>query len=185
MVRMAGGDEAALELLHARYAPLLFGLGRRMLRQQDDVEICVQDAFFNVWKAAGRFDPSRASVKTWLFTVARNRMLQALRDRPETGLSLEDWDAPTAAPDRLERVLAERALDRLSEPARTLVVLAFYRGYSHPELAAHTGLPLGTVKTHLRRALSEMRGTLEPDGPELIPAVLTSETVFTNEAGAA
>ncbi|AWN24513.1 RNA polymerase subunit sigma-24 [Deinococcus irradiatisoli] len=158
---MAGGDEAALAELHRRYAPYLYGLGRRMLRQQDDVETCVQDAFFNAWKAAGRFDPSRASVKTWLVTIAHNRMLQALRDRPDTGLDLEEWDSPTSAPDRIEQVIAQRAVDILGEPERTLVVLAFYKGYSHTELTEQTGLPLGSIKTYLRRALAQMRLHLE------------------------
>ncbi len=161
MTRMAGGDEAALTELHRRYAPYLYGLGRRMLRQQDDVETCVQDAFFNAWKASARFDSSRASVKTWLVTIAHNRMLQALRDRPETGLDLEEWDSPTSAPDRVEQVIAQRAVDTLGEPERTLVVLAFYQGFSHTELTQQTGLPLGSIKTYLRRALAQMRVHLE------------------------
>ncbi|WP_293909764.1 sigma-70 family RNA polymerase sigma factor [Deinococcus sp.] len=161
MARMAGGDESALETLHGRYATYLYGLGRRMLRQQDDIEVCVQDAFFNAWKAAGRFDPGRASVKTWLVTIAHNRMLQALRDRPDVGLSLEEWDAPTAAPDRIEQVIAQRAVDILGEPEKTLVVLAFYQGFSHSELSERTNIPLGSVKTYLRRALSQMRVFLE------------------------
>ena len=161
MSRMAGGDEAALSELHRRYAPYLYGLGRKMLRQQDDVDTCVQDAFFNAWKAAVRFDPGRASVKTWLITIAHNRMLQALRDRPDTHLSLEEWDAPTSAPDRLEQVITQHAVDILGEPEKTLVVLAFYRGFSHSELTEQTGIPLGSVKTYLRRALSQMRVFLE------------------------
>ena len=158
---MAGGDEAALGVLHERYAPYLYGLGRRMLRQQDDVDTCVQDAFFNAWKAAGRFDASRASVKTWLVTIAHNRMLQALRDRPDAGLDLEEWDAPTRAPDRIEQVIAQRAVDTLGEPEKTLVVLAFYQGFSHSELTERTGIPLGSIKTYLRRALAQMRVHLE------------------------
>lgn len=161
MARMAGGDEAALTELHRRYAPYLYGLGRRMLRQQDDVEICVQDAFFNAWKAAGRFDPRRASVKTWLVTIAHNRMLQALRDRPDVGLDLEEWDSPTSSPDRIEQVIAQRAVDTLGEPEKTLVILAFYQGFSHTELTEKTGLPLGSIKTYLRRALAQMRVHLE------------------------
>lgn len=171
MNRMAGGDEAALSTLYGRYAPYLYGLGRRMLRQQDDVETCVQDAFFNAWKAAARFDPGRASVKTWLVTIAHNRMLQALRDRPETGLDLEEWDAPTSAPDRIEQVIAQRAVDILGEPEKTLVVLAFYQGFSHSELKEQTGLPLGSIKTYLRRALAQMRVHLETS---VAPAMGTS-----------
>ncbi|WP_420597088.1 RNA polymerase sigma factor [Deinococcus sp.] len=161
MARMAGGDETALAALHQRYAPYLYGLGRRMLRQADDVDTCVQDAFYNAWKAAARFDPARASVKTWLVTIAHNRMLQALRDRPDVGLSLEEWDAPTRDPDRDTQIIARRAVDTLGEPEKTLVELAYYKGLSHSELTEHTGIPLGSIKTYLRRALAQMRVHLE------------------------
>lgn len=158
---MALGDEEALRELHRRYAPYLYALARRMLAQREDVEQCVQDAFFNVWKAAGRFDPTRASAKTWIVTIAHRRVLQELRDRPDQTLELEEWDAPTQAPDQIDRVLARRAVDSLDGDQRRLVELAFYQGYSHSELAELTGMPLGTVKTRLRAALERMRRRLE------------------------
>ena len=71
--QMAGGDEAALVELHARYARLLTALGYRMLRQREDVDACVQDAFMNAWRHAARFDPSRARAKTWLVSIAHHR----------------------------------------------------------------------------------------------------------------
>lgn len=158
--QMAGGDEGALLELHVRYARLLYALGHRMLRQNDDVDSCVQDAFMNAWRHAARFDPSRARVKTWLVSIAHHRFLQQLRDRPDVGLELEDWDQPTPAPDPTDRVLAARALGVLDAEQRELVELAYYRGHSHSELAALTGLPLGTVKSRLRAALDRMRAVL-------------------------
>ncbi|WP_027460215.1 RNA polymerase sigma factor [Deinococcus murrayi] len=164
--RMAEGDEAALIELHRRYVRLLTALGYRMLRQREDVDACVQDAFFNAWRHAGRFDPSRARAKTWLVSIAHHRFLQQLRDRPEVGLELADWDAPTPAPDHEGRVLVGRALSVLDPAQRELIELAYYRGHSHSELAALTGLPLGTVKSRLRSALERMRGVLRPQGEE-------------------
>ncbi|WP_102127070.1 RNA polymerase sigma factor [Deinococcus planocerae] len=173
--RVAGGHEDALRELHRRHARLLYALGHRMLRQREDVETCVQDAFMNAWRHAARFDPSRASVKTWLVSIAHHRFLQELRDRPDTALELEDWDAPVAAPDPLGRILAGRAVQALDPSQRELVELAYYRGHSHSELAALTGLPVGTVKSRLRAALDRMRrhlsGKAQPD-PSTAPDAL-------------
>jgi RNA polymerase sigma-70 factor (ECF subfamily) len=161
---MAGGQDDALRELHRRHARLLYALGHRMLRQQDDVEVCVQDAFMNAWRHAARFDSSRASVKTWLVSIAHHRFLQQLRDRPDTALELEDWDAPVQAPDPTDRALASRAVQALDAAQRQLVELAYYRGYSHSELATLTGLPIGTVKSRLRAALERMRLYLAQPG---------------------
>lgn len=157
---MAGGTEEALQELHRRYARLLYSLGHRMLRQADDVETCVQDAFMNAWKHAGRFDPKRAKAKTWLVSIAHHRFLQELRDRPDTALEIEEWDTPTSPPDPENQIMAERAVQGLDEAQRTLVELAYYRGYSHSELAIITGLPVGTVKSRLRSAIDRMRTQL-------------------------
>ncbi|MCD0167055.1 MULTISPECIES: RNA polymerase sigma factor [unclassified Deinococcus] len=162
---MAQGREDALQELHRRYARLLYSLGHRMLRQTDDVESCVQDAFMNAWRHAGRFDARRAAAKTWLVSIAHHRFLQELRDRPDTSLEIEDWDAPTAAADPTDRIMAERAVQGLEGTHRELVELAYYRGYSHSELAVITGLPVGTVKSRLRAALDRMRVHLSTGGP--------------------
>lgn len=163
---MAGHDENALRELHQRYARLLYALGSRMLRQPDDVDICVQDAFMNAWRHAERFDPLRAKAKTWLVSIAHHRFLQQLRDRPETGLALEDWDAPTPAPDPADALMAQQAVSVLDDAQRHLVELMYYRGYSHSEVANLTGLPLGTVKSRLRAALGSMRAALNSKGGE-------------------
>lgn len=160
LMQMGLGNEDALRELHRRYSRLLYGLGRKMLRDADDVDICVQDAFMNAWRHASRFDAGRASAKTWLVTIAHRRFLQQLRDRPETGLELEDWDAPTHAPDPVDTVLAGQAVQVLSSEQRQLVELAYYQGHSHAELATLTGLPLGTVKSRLRLALDRMRAAI-------------------------
>lgn len=166
MAQLAGGHEDALRELHRRYAPYLFALGRRMLSGTDDLEACVQDAFISIWRHAARFDPSRASFKTWLITIARRRFLQALRDRKDATLPLEDWDAPTAAAQPLDRIMLGSAVATLDGEQQHLIDLAFYSGYSHQQLADVTGLPLGTVKTKLRTALGKLRAHFENDQPD-------------------
>ncbi|WP_233554360.1 RNA polymerase sigma factor [Deinococcus cavernae] len=158
--RMAAHDESALSELHKRYARLLYALGVRMLRQHEDVESCVQDAFLNAWNHAGRFDVGRAKAKTWLVSIAHHRFLQELRDRPDTPLELEDWDAPTQAPGLINTLMTQQALLALDASQRRLVELAYFQGHSHAALASLTGLPLGTVKSRLRAALDRMRRAL-------------------------
>ena len=161
--QMAHGQQEALRELHRRYAPYLYSMGRRMLRDQGDTESCVQDAFLNAWKAAQRFDRQLASAKTWLVTIAHRRFLQALRDRPDTSLPIEDWDSPTAAADPADTLMAQKAVEVLDVHERQLIELAYYRGHSHAEVAELTGLPLGTVKTRLRAALARMKTHLGGD----------------------
>jgi RNA polymerase sigma-70 factor, ECF subfamily len=163
IARMAQNQQDALRELHERYAPYLYSMGRRMLRDASDTESCVQDAFLNAWKAAARFDPQLASAKTWLVTIAHRRFLQMLRDRPDTSLAIEDWDSPTSSPDQTDKVLAERALGILNTDERALVELAYFKGHSHSELAELMNLPLGTVKTRLRTALGRMKTHLGGD----------------------
>ncbi|WP_407539117.1 sigma-70 family RNA polymerase sigma factor [Deinococcus radiomollis] len=157
IAQMAQGQQDALRELHQRYAPYLYSLGRRMLNDPADTESCVQDAFLNAWKAAVRFDRRLASAKTWLVTIAHRRFLQALRDRKDVGLPIEEWDSPTRSPDHTDKILAERALGILNDGERSLIELAYYQGHSHAEVAEITGLPLGTVKTRLRAALARMK----------------------------
>jgi RNA polymerase sigma-70 factor (ECF subfamily) len=161
IARMAARDESALAELYRRYAPYIRAMARRMLMDNDLVHECVQDAFVQAWKAAGRFDAGKASGKTWLVTIAHRLALNALRDRPPENLTLEDWDGPSEAPDPIDRILVERAMGRLRKEERELLELAFFRGYSHTELAQLLGQPLGSVKTRLRSALAQLRESLE------------------------
>ena len=157
VARMARRDEAALSELHRRFAPYLLGLGRKMLRDRDEADQCVQDAFLSAWNASARFDPQKASAKTWLVTIAHRRMLNVIRARGEAQYPIEEWDAPTQSPDLVERMVMERAVNTLDGEERQLIELAFYQGYTHQELAELTGRPLGTIKTRLRSALTRLK----------------------------
>jgi len=166
IVRMAARDEEALEELYRRYAPYLAALSRRMLGNHGDVQGCVQDAFFRAWEAAARFDPTRASAKTWLVTIGHRVAINKLRGRRPTPLPLEAWDAPTPAGDPVERIGLEAAVATLEPDERELIELAFYQGHSHQELANLTDRPLGSVKSKLRAALRKLRVNLDSGSDE-------------------
>lgn len=174
VLQMAGRDEAALAELYRRYGPYLAALARRMLHDRDEVQQCVQDAFVRAWDAASRFDPERASAKTWLVTIGHRVALNRVRARRPASLSLETWDAPTPANDPLERTWIEGAVATLDEGERELIELAFYRGHSHQELAELTGRPLGSIKSKLRAALHKLRGKLT-DRPDERPRGQTGD----------
>lgn len=158
--RMQEHDEAALAELHRRYAPYLTAMARRMLNDPDEVQQSVQDAFVQAWDAAARFDPARASFKTWLVTIAHRLIINRIRGNKLKTMPLESWDAPTRQPDHVERIYMQEAVATLAPDERELIELAFYQGHSHNQLADVTGVPLGTVKTRLRGALKKLREAL-------------------------
>lgn len=161
LFRMGRRDEAALVELHRRYAPYLTAVARRMLRDPDEVQQCVEDAFVKAWDHAGNFDPKRASAKTWLVTICHRLAINRLRGTTLETVPLESWDAPTYDPDPIDRLEIERALSQLEPQERELIELAFYQGFSHTQVAEKTGKPLGTTKTRLRGALTKLREHLK------------------------
>lgn len=165
LVEITKRDESALIELHRRYAPYLTAVARRMLQDKDEVHQCVQDAFVKVWEHAGRFDPAKASVKTWLVTICHRLAINRLRGSTLEVLPLQEWDAPTPAnpSDVLDKIVVERAMEALAHDERELIELAFFAGYSHSQIAEHTGRPLGTIKSKLRNALQTLRNQLGGD----------------------
>ena len=173
MVAVAGGSADALERLYDRYAATAYGLARRILAQQDQAEEVVQDVFAQVWRDANRYDATRASVAGWIVLLTRTRAidrLRARRARPDQDRAVEPAAvAPLATRDRSPEQVAissedaravRAALDGLPEEQRALVNLAYYEGLTHSEIAARTGVPLGTVKTRLRTAMMTLKGVL-------------------------
>ena len=171
---VAAGSAEALGTLYDRHAPTVFGLARRIVSRPEDAEEVVQDVFAQVWRQASRYQDTRASVAGWMIMLARTRAIDRLRARrarpdddraaaPASGTVLmsadPDPEALTLSAQNVERV--REACASLPEPLKSLLDLAYYQGLSHSEIAAATGVPLGTVKTRLRTAMDLLRQKMD------------------------
>ncbi|MCE6951126.1 RNA polymerase sigma factor RpoE [Cereibacter sphaeroides] len=156
-------DEAAFARLFEHFAPRVKGFLMKSGTAAAQAEECAQDVMAAVWQKAHLFDPSRASVATWIFTIARNRRIDILRRarHPEP----EDlfW-GPEVEPDQADIYEMQQENDRLGraiallpDKQRALIERAFFGDVSHRELAEETGLPLGTIKSRIRLALERLR----------------------------
>lgn len=174
LARIAERDEAALGELYDTTVGKLYGLALRIVRQGEAAEEVVEDAYWQIWNSAERFDAARGNALTWMLTICRSRALDYLRRRdsaeshpdPESLRSeaLVDHDDPYRLLDAFERHSAVReAVAELSPVQRQLVALAFFRGLTHQEIADASHMPLGTVKTHLHKACKKLMQRLSPD----------------------
>ncbi len=179
IARIVESDEAALAALYDAMVGRVYGLALRITRQVQLAEEVAEDTFWQIWRQAPRFDVARGTAMAWIMTMARSRALDALRRRDpaeceadiETLVEGGGSDSP-GPQDLLEAVqqgsLLHAALARLDPLPRQLVALAFFRGLSHEEIADQTGMPLGTVKSHIRRALERLRRLLAPAGQAMV-----------------
>ena len=159
-------DRAAFERLFTHFAPRIKSFLMKSGAPAPMAEDCAQDVMITLWNKAHLFDPSRASVSTWVFTIARNRRIDILRkeNRPEP--ETLDW-GPTADPaaaDVLEmqeeNAKLSAAISALPETQKALILTAYYGDQSHSDIAHQTGLPLGTIKSRIRLALTRLRNTM-------------------------
>lgn len=171
--RLRDGDEAALRDLYEALGRNVFALARRMTGSREDAEEVVQDTFVKVHDKAARFDPVRGSVRAWVYTIARNecRMrlrARASRPRPAGGLDphAPDSTMASASPEeeRIDRLTVQQAFASLSREDAQLLEDAFFGGYSHADIAERDAVPLGTVKSRIRRAMIKARASLTPAG---------------------
>jgi RNA polymerase sigma-70 factor (ECF subfamily) len=160
-------DQAAFAQLFAHFAPRVKGFLIKSGATPEMAEECTQDVMATVWNKAHLFDPARASVATWIFTIARNRRIDLLRKdrRPDP----EDitW-GPEAEPDQADVLALQqesaqltKAIRDLPVAQRALIERAYFNDQSHSEIAAHTGLPLGTIKSRIRLALDRLRHAMK------------------------
>ena len=170
--RMRGGQERALEELYDATVGKLYALASAILRSAMDTEEIVCETYAYAWANAARFDASRANALGWLLMLCRSRALDRLRQRRANVNTLnvaalaETEYGSTDQPFDILSLMQRRssvyaALSQLTPERRHLVSLAFLRGLSHQEIADATQLPLGTVKSHLRRSLVQLREALE------------------------
>jgi RNA polymerase sigma-70 factor (ECF subfamily) len=170
MPRIAAGDRAALRQLYAATSAKLFGVCLRILSDRDESEDVLQEVYLTIWRRADRFEAGRASVMTWISTIARNRAIDRLRARgplayaePVEELEVAD---PAIPADELV-VAAERSgalhqcMDELDDRTRQVIRTAFFEGVTYEALSVRLSTPLGTVKSWIRRGLLKLRGCLE------------------------
>jgi RNA polymerase sigma factor (sigma-70 family) len=179
LARVLLQDAAALSTMYQLLSGAVYAQLLRITRQVPLAEELLEDVFWQIWRQAPRFDARRGPVRAWVMVMARSRALDALRrQRRNPVVSMDEppaWaqlDAtPTGSDPQELLVIAQAdaalhaALDGLDPLRRQLVSLTYFRGLTQQEVADHTGLPLGTVKSHLRRALAALRDTLSPARP--------------------
>jgi RNA polymerase sigma factor (sigma-70 family) len=166
--RVAARDAAALREVYRRTASKLLGVCLRILNDRDEAEDVLQEVYITVWNKADRFDPERASPITWLVSIARNRSIDRLRARRPTSdldAAAEIADPAPSAQSLLEaagdRARLEGCLDQLDEKHASAVRTAFFQGVTYEALANRLGVPLGTMKTWIRRSLLSLRSCLQ------------------------
>lgn len=167
LARIAAGDEAAVRDCVAAFGGLVLGLARRWSADPADAEDAVQEIFYDLWKSAHRFDPAKASERGFVAMLARRRLIDRARKRRRDIASEpfpEGFDLPDEGSDRaargVEALDARAALARLAPIQRQLLERHLLDGKTHDEIARETALPLGTVKSHIRRGLLKARALL-------------------------
>ena len=165
----AAGDTSALRQLYEREAPRMIGVAMRLLKRRALAEEAVQDAFVLIFRNAASFDPARGQALPWIYTILRNRCLSILRSEGRMDTRAEplaedlasEEDDPEMILSKLSDAKAlKHCLEKLEPEKRELVLMAFVKGMTHGELAGRLDVPLGTIKSWMRRSLMTLKGCL-------------------------
>jgi RNA polymerase sigma-70 factor (ECF subfamily) len=176
--RFAAGDEGALAEAYRRWSAQIHGMAVRAFGHGPDAEDVTQQTFVSAWTGRARYRPEQGPLPAWLVGVARHKIADGWarreRQRRETEAAMSEAQAAAGRPATggvdsavADRVLLLDELDRLGQPQRGIIELAFFEDLTHAQIADRTGLPLGTVKSHIRRTLERLRSRLEVDGAAL------------------
>jgi len=168
--RLVEGDETALEAVYDRWSALVHTYALRALQDVHDAEEVTQQVFISAWRSRHTLTPSPAALPAWLIGIARHKVadVRAARardaDRVAAAAAVPGaLEADTSAADEeiADRLVVRQAVEELPDPRRTILFLAFWEERSHAEIAETVGLPLGTVKSHVRRGLVKLHQQLE------------------------
>jgi RNA polymerase sigma-70 factor (ECF subfamily) len=169
IAEVASGNKSAFARLYGLTHAKLLGVALRILRDRALAEDVLQESYLKIWRHAASYDPAIASPMTWMATIIRHGAIDAVRKRQLEAFGCDDEMAALASddPDPVDEMHLARlrpkalaAFARLPEDKRRLIMLAYLRDRSRQELSARLGIPANTVKTHLRRALLEVRATM-------------------------
>lgn len=171
LTRVASGDARALRECIDEFGSLVWSIARRLTRTRADAEDAVQEIFTDVWRSANRFDPAQGSEKVFIATIARRRLIDRLRRTANQGItestdsieSLSWADPGIHAETSAEARTAARAVMQLRPEQRQVLELSLLQGLSHSEIADTLKMPLGTVKTMMRRGLIQVRQLMGVD----------------------
>ncbi|WP_238581569.1 RNA polymerase sigma factor [Demequina aestuarii] len=159
------GEDGALEELYRDLSPLVYTMAVRSLGSTADAEDVTQQTFVSAWRGRAGFDPVRGDLRGWVVGIAKRRIADALESRSREHRRLEAVKESTPAdavtPDDADSVLLAYEVDALGPPRATIVALAFFEGETHEQIARRMDMPLGTVKSHIRRGLIELRDRWE------------------------
>jgi RNA polymerase sigma-70 factor, ECF subfamily len=170
LAQVARGDHAAFELVYAELAGPVYGIVLQVLRDPAQSEEVAQEVLLEIWRVASRFDPAKGSPAAWALTIAHRRAVDRVRSeeacsRRERTAALDPADESDSVADiveaSLDRQRVNRCLGSLTELQRESITLAYYGGYSYPQVAQLLGVALGTVKTRIRDGLIRMRDCME------------------------
>ncbi|TKJ30756.1 RNA polymerase subunit sigma-24 [Blastococcus sp. CCUG 61487] len=176
--RFAAGEEQALAWAYERWAGQVHGMAVRAFGPGPDAEDVTQQVFVAAWTGRARFRPDESPLPAWLVGICRHKIADAwarrAKQQREADAALTEAQARPGGPvtagvdtTATDRVLLLDELDHLGQPQRGIIELAFYEDLTHAQIAERTGLPLGTVKSHIRRTLERLRTRLEVDGAAL------------------
>jgi RNA polymerase sigma-70 factor (ECF subfamily) len=166
---IAAEDVTALEALYARYGGLSFSLALRITGSRETAEEVVQEAFLSAWRRASTYEAGRGSPRAWLLGIVHNRAIDVVRAKAvraptvvldDVGEIAGDGDPWPQVQQSLDREIIRNALKSLPEEQRMCIELAYFGGYSYPEIATRLGMPLGTIKSRLRLGLQRLRALL-------------------------
>ena len=176
--RFRDGDEQALAVAYERWGGQLHGMAVRAFGPGPDAEDVTQQTFIAAWTGRNGYTPDSGPLPAWLVGICRHKIADVWvkrdRQRRQSEAVAADVASRPGSSDDVDtrvadRVLLLRELDRLGQPQRGIIELAFFEDLTHAQIAARTGIPLGTVKSHIRRTLERLRTRLEVDGAALQP----------------